>query len=967
VPWRYAAIYGLLATGWIVFSDFLLSTRDGGPPWRFDWATAKGVLFVLVTTGLLYILLKRVTAQVAAAEQQCVQLEARWRRALDGVGDGLWDWQVKMGDVYFSPWMERMLGYAPGEFRSHVSDWKSRVHPDDLPAVEEQVARHLAGGTSSYCSEHRVRRKDGTYAWVLDRGVVVERDEQGRALRMIGTHHDVTLRHELKQQLAEQALRYRALFEHSPNPMWIYDVETKRILAVNDFAVERYGYARERFLELDIFALRPPEDVPALLADLSKPPVAVQSSGPWRHRLASGEIIWVDILSHAIRWNGRSARVVVAHDVTARERVALEIEASEQKFRAIFHSANDAIFTTDEELRVASANVRAEELLRAAADQLIGRPLREFFPARQPDGTESGTKAREILERVWSERVPAFEWQLERRDGSVVAAELTFSGLVHDGRRSVIVVARDITERQRAHRELQLLHAALQATPAGIVVTDANGAIEWVNPAFTHLTGFTLEEVQGQNPRMLRSGQHDAAFYRTMWQTILRGEVWSGEVQNRRKDGTCYYERMTIAPVRNRAGTITNFVAVKEDITNERRLEQQLARSQRLESVGMLASGIAHDLNNVLTPIVLSIELLRAERQLAPSAIARMDLVAQAAQRGANIVKQVLTFARGVEGERTVVQPRYLLKEVAQLVEETFPRIIEVTVDAERDLPAVRGDVTQLHQVLLNLAVNARDAMPRGGRLVFSARVRRVDATRASALSRIPPGAYVELAVADTGTGITEEVLEHMFEPFFSTKPRGKGTGLGLSTVYGIVRSHEGTVEVDTELGSGTTFRVLLPAVPADAAAAAAPTAAAALSGSGKRVLVVDDEAPIRTLLQQMLRRHGFEVVLAADGVEALQIFQLRPEAYQFAIVDLVMPRMRGAALIHELRALAPNLKIVCASGYADERADGTESPRLSDVGVDVFLPKPFREEELVNALHEAERSAAPGPAEKKV
>lgn len=953
--------------GWIVLSDLWLDARSGVPAWHSGWDMVKGLAFVLVTTGLLFLLLKRLTTRLAAAEAQYIRQEARWRQALDGVGDGLWDWSLPTSEVYFSPCLERMLGYAPGEFRSHVSEWEARVHPDDLPAVREQLERHLAGAIPFYRSEHRLRRKDDSYAWVLDRGVVVERDAQGRPLRMIGTHHDITARSELKQQLAEQAVRYQALFEQSPNPMWIFDAETKCILAVNDCAVAHYGYPRAQFVGMNIAALRPPEDVPQLLDHLGKSFQNVRASGPWRHLRANGEIIWVDILAHAIRWEGRPARVVVAHDVTARQRVAQAIEESEERFRAIFQSANDAIFTTDEQFCVASANSRATELLQTPQENLIGRHLTEFFPPRQPDGAESRPKAQAILERVWRERVPAFEWQVQRPDGSHVDTEITFSGLTHDGHRSAVVVARDITERQRANRELRLLHAALQATPAGIMVTDAAGAIEWVNPAFTRLTGYSLAEAQGMNPRILRSSQHDAAFYRRLWETILRGEVWSGEVQNRRKDGATYFEHMTIAPVRNGAGAITNFVAVKDDITHERRLEQQLARSQRLESVGMLASGIAHDLNNVLTPIVLSVELLRAERQLSATAVARLNLVAQAAQRGANIVKQVLTFARGVEGERTIVQPRYLLKEIAQLAQETFPRLIEVSVDTGRDLPAIRGDVTQLHQVLLNLAVNARDAMPLGGRLVFSARVTQVDATRAAALARIAPGAYVELAVSDTGTGIADEVLEHMFEPFFSTKPRGKGTGLGLSTVYGLVRSHDGAVEVDTALGRGTTFRVLLPAVPADAGAVTAPAAAVAPSGAGCRVLVVDDEEPIRMVLEQLLRRRGFEVVTAADGVDALQVFRLHPSAYQFAIVDLVMPRMRGTVLIRELRALAPSLKIVCASGYADEKTDGGEGLSLADLGVAVFLPKPFREEDLLQALRTADGAAVPGGAEKKV
>lgn len=957
VPWHYASAYALLSLSWFahVGPSVDRSAR---------WEAAPCLVFIGATAVGLFIFLTRLKRRLAAAETRKTEEEQRWRQALEGVGDGLWEWHVQTNRLSYSPQLEEMLGYAAGELQS-PRDWKTHVHPEDLDEVARELQCCFSRCDAVYRSEHRLRRKDGTWAWVLDRGVVIERDSAGNPQRMIGTHFDITPRKRLEEQLAAQAAHYQALFEQNPHSMWIYDRETLRIIAVNDFAVRNYGYSREEFLEKTILDLRPPEDVPALRENLAAMTNAVQNSGPWRHRRANGELILVEIMSHAIEWHGRPARVVVAHDVTAQRQALRAIEESEQKFRAIFERANDAILTADEHYRITSANPRALELLGSSADELCGRRIPDFFPERQPDGERSIEKARGVLARVWQERVPPFEWTLQRADGSPVDAEVAVSGLSHEGHRSLVVVARDITERKRAIRELQLLHAALQATPEGVIVTDAEGRIEWANAAFTRMTGYTLAEVQGGTPRVLRSGQHDDAFYRELWTTIARGEDWSGDLQNRRKDGTLYYEHMTIAPVHNSAGEITNFVAVKEDITNERRLEQQAARSQRLESVGMLASGIAHDLNNVLTPIVLAVELLRTEG-LSATAASRLDLVGQAAQRGAGIVKQVLTFARGVEGERTIVQPRYLLKEMAQLAEETFPRSIEIEVENGRDVPTIRGDITQLHQVLLNLAVNARDAMPRGGRLTFGVHGVLVDLDRARALAPFAPGRYVEITVRDTGTGMTEEVLEHMFEPFFTTKPRGKGTGLGLSTVYGIVRSHGGKVEVDTALGRGTTFRILLPEAVEKSEPRVPAAAAGRLEGGGRRVLVVDDEEPIRVVLTQMLRRHGFDPVPASDGVEALRIFGQRPTAFHAAIVDLMMPRMHGTEVIRELRALLPALRIVYSSGFAggDEMTEAMVEFAANQPNA--FLPKPFLEDELLAALREAE-NAMTTPQKKKV
>ncbi|MBI2512569.1 MAG: PAS domain S-box protein [Opitutae bacterium] len=964
-PGRVAFTYAALAAIWIVLSDLLLSAGASDGPTR--WAMLKGVLFVGVTTLLLYGSLRQLSERLERAESERGREEARWREALEGVGDGLWEWRVSTNEIYHAPQLERMLGYEAGEFPFKVDEWPTRVHPEDLPRVYHELERCVAGERSVYQSEHRLRRKDGGWTWVLDRGVVLERDAAGKPLRMIGTHFDITPRKELEQRLSEQAEHYQTLFERNPQPMWICDADTQRILAVNEFALSKYGYSREAFLGLTSLDLLAPADA----ARFAQPPASgrpcAPAPGPWRHRCADGKILLVQLMSQTVEWRGRPACIVVAHDITAQERAVRDVAESEQKFRAIFDSANDAIFTADENYRITSCNSRGGQLVGLPSEAVAGQALMDFFPERQSDGSESRLTARRIVAELGTSHGDPFEWTLRRADGTTVEAEITLSGVQQAGRRSLVVVARDITERKRSTRELQLLHAALQATPEGVILTDAQGRIEWANPAFTTITGYALADVQGGTPRVLRSGQHDEAFYRKMWSTIRSGEVWSGEVQNRRKDGTQYFEHMTIAPVRNNAGEITNFVAVKEDVTDKRRLEQQVARSQRLESVGMLASGIAHDLNNVLTPIVLAVELLRAEGELAPSARDRLELIGQAAQRGANIVKQVLTFARGVEGERTVVQPRYLLKEVTQLAEETFPRSIEIRVENGRDVPTIRGDVTQLHQVLLNLAVNARDAMPQGGRLTFGARAVVVDAERARGLAPFAPGNYVELTVADTGTGMTDEVLEHMFEPFFTTKPRGKGTGLGLSTVYGIVRSHGGKIEVDTQLGRGTVFRVLLPEVLEPTTPRAAATNERGPAGGGRRVLVVDDEAPIRMIVAQTLRRHGYDPVPAADGMEALQLFRMGPAAYHAAVVDLMMPRMRGTELIRELRALLPTLSIVYSSGFAGGDDMVEEVAALAAGEVNAFLPKPFLEEELLEALRKAEMAIVASIEKKKV
>ncbi len=931
--------------------------------------TAKGFGFIAVTATLLLGLMRR----LERTDRKLREEEERWRLALDASGDGVWDWRARTNQVYYSPRLAAMLGYQTAEFGSDSNAWSERVHPDDAAGAMEAIERHLRGETAVYQHEHRLRSKNGSYRWILDCGVVIERDENGRPLRMVGTHSDITSRKDDEARRIELLDRLERIAQHVPGVIYQYRLRadgTSHFPYASDgirqvFAVEPSAVAEDA---TPVFRVIHPDDLERVWDKIKE---SARSLSVW------SETCRVILPSRVERWvEGHGAPQRLAdgstlwhsyiRDVTTERQVSLQAQENLEKFAAIFRSVNDAIFTADENYVITDVNERGLELFRAAREQIVGQRIVDFFPARQPDGSSSLIRAREILTRLWHERFPPFEWTHRRPDGSLFLSESTISSVSLHGRRSIIVVVRDLTERLKTTEQLRLLQAALQAAPMGLVITDATGRIEWVNPAFTRFTGYDQSEVIGGNPRLLRSGAHSPGFYRELWVTISRGEVWSGEIENRRRDGTHYHEHMTIAPVRAPDGVITHYVAIKEDISTKRELEMQLARAQRLESVGMLASGIAHDLNNVLTPILLSTELLKTT-ETHPQAVARLDLVAQAAQRGAKIVKQVLTFARGVEGERTAVQPRYLVKEMAQLASETFPREIEVRVECGEELPTVIGDITQLHQVLLNLAVNARDAMPRGGRLGFSARVVSVDEARARRTAPLVPGNYVELAVSDSGTGITEEVMNHLFEPFFTTKPRGKGTGLGLSTVYGIVRSHGGAVEIETKVGWGTTFRVLIPVPAHPLNGSSEPPPPPTVRGEGRLVLVVDDEEPIRIVAEQMLRRHGFKVVVASDGLEGLQLFRLRPADYHLAIVDMMMPRMNGAALMRELRKLSPALPMISSSGLMPLMEDERGPLNLAELGVSAVLPKPYEERELMAALCEALAGAtSSGEREKK-
>jgi PAS domain S-box-containing protein len=516
--------------------------------------------------------------------------------------------------------------------------------------------------------------------------------------------------------------------------------------------------------------------------------------------------------------------------------------------------------------------------------------------------------------------------------------------------------------RQREHeqQQLRLQHSALEAAANAIVITNRDGVIQWVNDAFTRLTGYGREEAIGRSPRLLKSDLQDPAFYRDLWQTVLAGSVWQGALTNKRKDGTSYQEEMTITPVRSQTGEITHFIAIKQDVTERKKLEQQFLRAQRMQSIGLLAGGVAHDLNNVLAPVLMALPLLRNHR--APEQRDRiLDTLEQSVQRGAKIVQQVLTFARGIEVQRTLVQLRHLIREVARIAEETFPRNIHIHLGAPADLWPFLGDPTQIHQVLLNLAVNARDAMPEGGQLSFTARNVELQERLQFLDFEIPPGRYVSVSVADTGMGIAPEILERIFEPFFTTKPAGQGTGLGLSTVLGIIKSHGGLVEVKTKVGAGSTFTVFLPAAPVEALPEAPAQRPALSQGRGETVLVVDDEAGTLQIIQSTLEARGYQVITARDGRQAMARFAEHGHAIKVVVTDIMMPVMDGLALIRSLRKLCPALPVVITTGLMDPPGGESREAQLRGLGVAHFLHKPFQAEELLATLSEALRATAGG------
>lgn len=498
----------------------------------------------------------------------------------------------------------------------------------------------------------------------------------------------------------------------------------------------------------------------------------------------------------------------------------------------------------------------------------------------------------------------------------------------------------------RIHTQAQLREQAmlLDVATDAIVVRDLNHHITFWNQGAERLYGWSSEEVSGRSAAEVLYREPSSQL-EDIYQIVLSKGEWQGELTQLTKAQQEVIVASRWSLVRHPNGQPKAFLIVNTDITQKTLLEQQFLRAQRLESLGALAGGIAHDLNNVLAPILMAVPLL----EMQPESSKRqkwLEMIDASARRGASLVKQVLTFARGTEGERSQIEMKYLVDEIKQIAEETFPKTITIMTHIPNNLWTLWGDVTQLHQILMNLCVNARDAMPNGGILRINGENCQLEENDDRLQVNVPAGSYIVLTIADTGTGIAAHVLDLIFDPFFTTKELDKGTGLGLSTVMTIINRHGGFMTVSSQVGNGTTFKVYLPASQDDEHQASGISEMA--DGSGEWILVADDEETIREATKTILEAHGYRVLTASNGIEAIALYTQHQATIQLALVNIMMPAMDGTTAIPALQAINSQLKIVATSGLTTPK-----DLAAMVIQVDHFLMKPFTVQELLMSLHQ--------------
>lgn len=766
------------------------------------------------------------------------------------------------------------------------------------------------------------------------------------------TSQEAAEREELERALAESERRYRALFDDSPSPIYVFDTATLEFLAANEAALQQYGYTLEEFLRLKLTDIRPEEEVPRLFEVLSASAYDLGRAGPWRHLRKDGSEFDADVVAHGICFDGREARVALVKDVTERRQIEMRLRESEERFRNTFEQAAVGVAHISPDGRWLRVNRKLCDILGYEPEGLIR--LR-FQDITAPEDLAANIEIAQRLLRGELDTAIA-EKRYIRADGMLIWAKVTIS-LVRapQGEPSYfITVIEDISQAKKVETEIQLSEARFRALTENsadrTVVLNAGGFITYVSASSTHIFGYTPEEVVGHfvfdfvHPADVKAGIE-------VFEKLVRRPGGSAHLcyRARHKEG-----RYLWVDCRGYNGlekpAVGGIVINERDITEEKALEAQFLRAQRLESVGTLASGIAHDLNNILAPILMSAPMLRTMDMNGEMRESLISAVEASAQRGADIVRQILAFTRGMEGERLLLQPLHILKEVSNIARETFPKNIVIRDQYNGGAWAVHGDPTQLHQVLMNLTINARDAMPHGGTITLAAENVTVDEEYAATLNNcIEPGNYLAWSVTDTGEGIPAIIKDRIFDPFFTTKEVGKGTGLGLSTVIGIVRGHRGALSVESEVGRGTKFTILLPAIPGEVPAEKESEGAEPVQGSGELVLVVDDERAVLELARLVLERDGYRIAIARDGIEGLAVYKRHADEVAMVLTDIHMPNLDGAALVQAIRSLNPEMPIIASSGHTGEE----EERKLMSLGADRFLKKPYTKGQLLGVIAE--------------
>ena len=757
---------------------------------------------------------------------------------------------------------------------------------------------------------------------------------------------DITKSVESENVLRESEEKFSLAFDASPDSININRLEDGLYIDVNRGFIELTGFTREDVIgkmssEINIW--HNPADRQRLTESLKARGYCqnleaqfCRKDGSITTALMSARIIMLNNVPHILS---------LARDIGKIKETESEIVTQKLLFESMFNAISDGVVLTDINRTIVLANRGMENTFGYVPDELIGKTSKILYS----DIKAFQTMGKNIFTDKSGHSEQRYNVDYRHKSGKVFCGE-TFGVRLYDQNKKWIGnlgIIRDISQQLEDQAEHDRLIAAIEQVSDAIVITDLMGNIQYANPAFEDVTGYSLSEVMGQNPRILKSDEQDASFYRSLWQTITHGRTFQGRMVNKRKNGELFTEETTISPVCDAGGEITNFVAVKRDITKQLLLENQLHQSQKMEAVGRLSGGIAHDFNNILGVIIGYTELAIVDTDPKVPLHDNLKKILNAAERSANLIRQLLAFSR-----QQPIAPKILnLNDAIEVMLKMLQRLIGEDINLlwvpQLDLPLIKIDPTQIDQILANLCVNAKDSIRGGGRITIETTTATFDVKYCATHVGFKCGSFVQLSVSDNGTGIDKETQKKIFEPFFSTKELGRGTGLGLSTVYGIVKQNSAFINVYSEPNVGTTFKLYFPVCNDNSQPATEQPPTQAQEGRGETVLAVEDEAAILTMITEVLTRLGYNLLTARTPQSALEISEKYPDTIDLLLTDVVLPEMTGKDLAHQIQTQRPCLRILFMSGYT---ANVIVHNGILDEGIN-FIQKPFTIGDLTSKI----------------
>ncbi len=945
VGYRHLLLLGISTSCVSLGSIFLLPGPLAFPMFE-SVSISVGIIYSLGTLVLGALVM--IENERRIAERSRLQSDQRFRRATDASQIGVWEWDVKTGEITHSDNAALLFGLSRRSLPTHYERFFALPDPEDALKLRNLMRETIEHGSRCH-AEYRCTWPDGTVHWHAIRGLV-EHDGDGVATGMVGIIADISERRAAQAALEKSELRLMEAQEISKTGSF----EVRFDEDVLYWSDELY-----RMMELDPAAFTPtqhnylqfthPDDRAGYREAIRD---ALRERAPlsfgFRANLASGEEKFLH--THASpnydddgNVNGLQGTV---QDVTDRVQAERQLRDSEARYRSVVESLPFCLHEIDPEGQMISMNASGLAMLNAKDESEVqGVHYLELVAEKDRERV-----ARGLAKALGGAYVP-FEFE-----PAGPASGQTFSSSFMPVRDSVGKVVRivghsiDITEERRRQDELRDLAAAIEQAAESIMITDTAGTIQYVNPSYEAITGFTREEAIGTPAAIVRSGEQGAGFYESLWESLAIGKTWNGEYVSRHKDGSTINLRATISPVFEE-GRIVKYVGVQRDITHELALERQLIQAQKMEAVGTLAGGIAHDFNNILQSILGYCHIAReSEGGAHPETASCIREIEGGANRAGHLVGQILTFSRATDAAFRPISLPAITRDALVFMRGSLPASIDIRQDIEVESAWVLGDDTQLHQVLTNLCTNAYQAMEEhGGMLTVGLARERVDVERSARSGALTPGSYIRLSVADTGTGIEAIHLARIFDPFFTTKKVGKGTGLGLSSVHGIVTRMGGIIDIDSTPNVGTVFQVYLPECDAPRTSNM-PASVAKESVPGKgRVMLVDDETAITTAARVVLTKQGFDVEVHNDALEALHALESDGESINLLVCDYTMPKLNGLELARKVRAFRPELPIIMATGVIE--SDDMEKALAE--GIREILKKPFRMEVLVDVVRQ--------------